>query len=150
LYTLRYLGDPVLRQKTLLVDNLAYSTTDVQQAFEPMCEIMRTAGGVGLAAPQIGVSRAFFIMDLNNTISVYSNPEIIEQSHGVLDSREGCLSLPRASFQLRRAGSIVLRAEDYYGVQREYIFDGLGAIIVQHEVDHLKGRLINDHWLAYH
>lgn len=141
----------MLRQRATLVDDLAYTIGDVQKAFEPMLELMRDTQGVGLAAPQVGISRQFFLMDLNSKVSVYVNPIIIEKSTEKVESIEGCLSLPaKPTYQLTRAESITISAEDYYGVEKEYTFSGYGAIIVQHELDHLQGRLINDYWEAYH
>ncbi len=116
---------------------------------DDMAETMYAAPGVGLAAPQVGVSHRLYIIDVaagENTPSqlrVFVNPEIIE-SRGEIDWDEGCLSFPGAREEIKRAEWVRVRAQDASGEPFELEADGLLAIAIQHEGDHLDGKLMID------
>ena len=115
---------------------------------DDMIETLKQAGGVGLAAPQVGILRRIFIMDINDEIIEAINPEIIKQSGKVRDI-EGCLSVPNKWGYVTRPKSVVLRAYDRNGNQYERKFTDLGARCVCHESDHLEGQLFTvlvDEW----
>lgn len=117
---------------------------------EDMAETMYAAPGVGLAAPQIGVSKRLFIVDVAteedepSDLRVFINPEILERQ-GEVVFEEGCLSFPSVREEIRRAERVKVRAVDAQGESFELEADGLLAVAIQHEKDHLDGRLMIDH-----
>lgn len=122
---------------------------DFQQLIDDMAETMYAAPGVGLAAPQIGVSLRVFIVDTAtgedepSDLRVFANPQILEKHEAVLFD-EGCLSFPGAREEVERAERVRVRAQDRHGQSFEMEADGLLAIAIQHENDHLEGRLMID------
>ena len=123
---------------------------ELQQLVEDMAETMYAAPGVGLAAPQIGVAQRVFIIDVAtdddepSDLMVFVNPEILEKQGECLFD-EGCLSFPGAREEIERAEWVKVRAQDQFGETFELEADGLLAIAVQHENDHLEGKLMLDH-----
>ncbi|MCB9707775.1 MAG: peptide deformylase [Myxococcales bacterium] len=123
---------------------------DLEKLVSDMAETMYAAPGVGLAAPQIGVSLQLFIIDTSiaetepTQLRVFVNPEIIERD-GSVDFEEGCLSFPGARELIGRAERVVVRAQDAQGSQFDLEADGLLGIAIQHEYDHLVGKLMIDH-----
>jgi len=102
---------------------------------------MYAAPGVGLAAPQVDVHRRVIIIDISeprDQLRVFINPEIVARS-GVSDCEEGCLSVPGIFEKVTRAERITVRALDVQGAPFELNADGLLAVGVQHEIDHLEG-----------
>ena len=117
---------------------------------DDMAETMYAAPGVGLAAPQIGVSKRLFIIDVAtdedepSDLRVFINPEIIA-AEGETTFNEGCLSFPGVREDIDRAERVTVRALDKDGKPFELEADGLLAIAIQHENDHLDGKLMIDH-----
>jgi peptide deformylase len=117
---------------------------------DDMAETMYAAPGVGLAAPQIGVSKRLFIIDVAteddepSDLRVFINPEIVALE-GETTFNEGCLSFPGAREDVDRAERVTVRAVDKDGKPFELQAEGLLAIAIQHENDHLDGRLMIDH-----
>ncbi len=117
---------------------------------EDMAETMYAAPGVGLAAPQIGISQRLFIIDIAtgddvpSDLRVFVNPEIVERQ-GEVTWEEGCLSFPGIHEEIGRAERVKVRACDADGKPFVLEADGLLAIAIQHENDHLDGRLMIDH-----
>jgi peptide deformylase len=125
---------------------------ELQQLIDDMAETMYAAPGVGLAAPQIGESKQLFIVDVSTEegptdLRVFVNPEFVSKT-GEVDWEEGCLSFPGIHQDIERAEHVVVRAQDRHGVWFELEADGLMAIALQHEHDHLQGRLMIDHLSA--
>jgi peptide deformylase len=123
---------------------------EFQTLVDDMIETMYAAPGVGLAAPQIGVSLRLFIIDTAtgqdepSDLRVFANPEFIEK-HGKVVWEEGCLSFPGIHEDVKRAERVKVRAHDRHGETFELEADGLLAIALQHENDHLDGKLMIDH-----
>jgi peptide deformylase len=117
---------------------------------EDMAETMYAAPGVGLAAPQIGISKRLFLVDVAagddgpSDLRVFVNPELLER-HGETYFEEGCLSFPGIREEIKRAERVRVRASDADGKPFELEADGLLAIAIQHENDHLDGVLMIDH-----
>ena len=142
---LRYHPDPVLRQKAKRVKNIDGS---LQQLIDDMIETMRTTSGVGLAAPQVGISLRLAVIEIPPPDSagpfVLINPEMVSCS-GERDVEEGCLSLPGFRGTIQRSVSVVVKARDRHGNEYKIKSDGLLAEALEHEIDHLNGVLYIDH-----
>jgi peptide deformylase len=123
---------------------------ELHQLIDDMAETMYAAPGVGLAAPQIGVSKRLFIVDVAtdddepSDLRVFINPEILS-TEGETIFNEGCLSFPGVREDIERAERVKVRAFDQDGNPFELEADGLLAIAIQHETDHLNGELMIDH-----
>ena len=123
---------------------------ELHRLIDDMAETMYAAPGVGLAAPQIGVSKRLFIIDVAtgddepSDLRVFINPEILE-TEGDTTFSEGCLSFPGLHEDIDRAERVRVRALDQNGEAFELEADGLLAIAIQHENDHLDGTLMIDH-----
>jgi peptide deformylase len=142
--TVIYLPDPRLRQETLAITEF---DEKLQTLIDDMIETMYAEDGVGLAAPQIGISLKLAVIDVSeerNQAFVIINPEIIERSAEELMSA-GCLSVPGVYEKVPRATKVKVRALDRYGKPFEIEGDGLLAHCLQHEIDHLNKKLIVDY-----
>ena len=138
-----YLPDPRLRQVTIPVQTF---DEKLQTLIQDMFDTMYDANGVGLAAPQIGVSLCLSVVDIIGDKSqqlVLVNPEIIA-SHGQVEYQEGCLSVPGAYDTVLRAEKVTVRAQDRFGQFFEITGEGLLGECFQHEIDHLNGKLFVD------
>ena len=125
---------------------------DLCQRLDDMLETMYAAPGIGLAAPQVGVLRRFFVVDVGGddakTPLFVINPEMIERSATKSIYEEGCLSLPKQFGDVERADNIRLRYQDREGKIQDLEADGMLARCIQHEMDHLDGILFVDHLSA--
>ena len=140
-YPDKRLRDPGKRIETV--------TPEIQALIEDMAETMYAAPGVGLAATQIGEALQLFIIDIADAeepsdLKVFINPEILE-STGELTWQEGCLSFPGVQEDIDRAAHVRVRALDGDGKMFELEAEGLLAVAIQHEYDHLQGQLMIDH-----
>ncbi len=142
----RKYGDPVLRVKCEPVEVF----DDEQRKFaERMLSIMKSANGLGLAAPQVGDSRRLFIIDLSGQDFdaqpiVFVNPDV-EISEGEETGEEGCLSFPGLFLEISRARKVAVKFQDLEGNSHHIEAIGLAARAIQHENDHLDGVLFIDH-----
>lgn len=134
------LGDEVLRKKCRPVGEI---TERIQTLVDDMIETMHDANGVGLAAPQVGVMRRIFVVDIGEGPIVLINPEIIEMS-GEQTGEEGCLSLPGKAGTVTRANYVKIKGLDREGNEQVYEGTELLARAFQHENDHLYGILYID------
>ena len=132
-------GDPVLNKKCRPVEKF---DAKLAQLIDDMIDTLKKSGGVGLAAPQVGILRRVFIMDLEEDGEIIEavNPEIVKTSGQVRDV-EGCLSVPNQWGYVTRPKTVVLRAYDRNGEQYELKLKDLGARCACHENDHLDGHL---------
>ncbi|MDX8392415.1 MAG: peptide deformylase [Mariprofundaceae bacterium] len=140
--------DPALRAVAKRVDDP--QSEAVQQLVRDLADSMYDAPGVGLAAPQIGVSLCVAVTDTRwreedgvRDLQVWINPEI-SRREGEVVFEEGCLSVPGIYEDIRRAAAITLRWSDLEGNRHEADFDDFQAVALQHEFDHLDGRLFID------
>lgn len=141
---LRTLGDPALRQQTHVV---TVFDSRLEKLAAVMLEVMRREEGVGLAAPQIGVLSRVMVWrhpEHEDEEYVFVNPQITARSEACTTSGEGCLSVPGCTVEVSRADEVTVAAQDLKGIPLELNATGLVARIMQHEVDHLDGRLILD------
>ncbi|MGH8225701.1 MAG: peptide deformylase [Gammaproteobacteria bacterium] len=144
LFPILHFPDPRLRERAHLVEAVDDA---LRSTLDDMFETMYAAPGIGLAATQVGIARQFAVVDVSdekNERRVFINPEILER-RGACDSEEGCLSVPEYFDTVQRAEWLRVRALDATGEPFELEAEGLLAICIQHEVDHLNGRLFIDY-----
>ena len=134
--------NPVLRQKCEPIDKI---NDEVRFLVKEMIETMYEGNGVGLAGPQVGVTKNIFVIDIGKGPLVMINPQITEHSENKKSMVEGCLSLPGVDVNVERADAIKVSYQDEYGQKKELKASGLIARVIQHENDHLFGKLIIDH-----
>ena len=108
---------------------------------------MKENHGVGLAAPQVGISQQIIVINTDKNINALAliNPQILARSTSTEEDTEGCLSLPGVSLKINRARKISVAFQDEFGHPREIKAKGLTARVLQHEIDHLNGILITDY-----
>lgn len=137
--------DPRLRE---VAEPVTEVDDSIRELVEDMAETMYAAPGVGLAANQIGVLKRVFVIDIADEgepsdLRVFINPEILESS-GTQSYQEGCLSFPGGSEEIKRAERVRVTALDASGTPFELEAEGLLAVAIQHENDHLNGVLMID------
>ena len=138
--------DPVLKEVAAPV---ARVDDGIRRLIDDMAETMYAADGVGLAAPQVGVGKRVIVIDTSprqegQRLIHLVNPEIV-RSEGTTVYTEGCLSIPGEAEEVERAAKVWVRALDYNGKPFELEAEGLLAVAVQHETDHLNGTLFVDY-----
>lgn len=145
---IRQYPDPVLKQAARPVEHF---DDDLKALADRMIRLMHDASGAGLAAPQIGLLRRLFVFqpDVDSEARALVNPEIVERSEETAVEGEGCLSLyllidEDLTVPVERALRITVRAQDLDGAVLEFDAEGHEARIIQHEADHLEGKLIVD------
>jgi peptide deformylase len=139
--------DPRLRTQAVPVDPAQLAEPAFQRLVDDMFETMYEAPGIGLAASQVDVHQRFMVIDVSEDKTrplVFVNPEISQRS-GEQVYQEGCLSVPGIFADVTRANEITVRALDRHGQPFELAIDGLLAVCVQHEMDHLQGKLFVDY-----
>lgn len=139
--------NPVLKQVSQPVDKV---DDELRALMDDMLETMYDAPGIGLAAIQIGVAKRVIVMDLARQGEepqprYFVNPEILWASEETAPYEEGCLSVPEYYDEIERPARVRLRYLNYQGEQVEEEADGLYAVCIQHEMDHLEGVLFIDH-----
>lgn len=140
---------PILREKATEVPAV---DEEIKQLLSDMLETMYDANGVGLAAPQVGISKRMVVIDVEqdeetgkgNPICMV-NPKITWASEEINIHCEGCLSVPKQSAEVERPASVKVKYTDEKGEEHEVLAEGLFATAVQHELDHLDGVLYIDH-----
>jgi peptide deformylase len=145
LLDIRVLGDPVLRKPTTVV---AEVTPELRRLVDDMFETMYAAKGIGLAAPQVGRVERLSVVDVDDQRLVLFNPEIVESDPKRIKGEEGCLSIPEIYGDVERAAGVLVRAMDVDGNPFEIEGRELLSRCLQHEIDHLHGRLFIDYLSA--
>lgn len=146
IYPIVKLGDPVLEKPA---EPITSFDDELRKLIEDMFESMYAAHGIGLAAPQIGISKRLAVIDTTfkedpTAKLVIANPEIIHREGRQRES-EGCLSIPDFRENVTRAKAVKVKAQDAHGKWFESVGEGLLARAFQHEIDHLNGRLYIHH-----
>jgi peptide deformylase len=139
--------DPILRKRAKPVERV---DERLRRLASDMLETMYDAPGIGLAAPQIGVSRRLIVMDpakddAPKTPLVMVNPEILARSEEMRMHEEGCLSIPDFTAEIERPATTRVSYIDREGKQQEMELEGIWSTLVQHEIDHLNGVLFIDY-----
>jgi peptide deformylase len=140
---IRKWGDPVLKSRATPVDRF---DDTLRQQVQRMAGIMRDAIGVGLAAPQLGISQRLLVYRIGSDAPLITlvNPELEWRSEDVETLEEGCLSIPTMAVDVERPVHVRVRAHDEHGDERLVEASGLEARVIQHEMDHLDGVLMLD------
>jgi peptide deformylase len=150
IYPIVMYGDPILRQKAKEIEK----GTDLKQLIEDMYETMHAANGIGLAAPQIGRGIRLFIVDgtqldeedqMLDFKKAFINPVILDELGDPWEFEEGCLSIPNIREKVKRKSDLTIKYydENWNLIKEEY--DGMKARIIQHEYDHIEGKLFVDY-----
>lgn len=150
IYPIVMYGDPVLRQRAKDIGH----GKDVKQLAADMVETMHAANGIGLAAPQIGQGIRLFVVDgssledepdMENFKKVFINPVMLEEFGTPWEFEEGCLSIPNIREKVSRKGKLKIRYYDENWNLHEEEYEGIKARIIQHEYDHIEGKLFLDY-----
>ncbi len=144
LMEIRIYPDPVLRK---VAKPVTLFDGELERLVSDMAHTMYTSPGVGLAAPQVGLSERFFIIDITSprreSLHVFVNPRIVHRE-GAITWEEGCLSFPDVRTDVDRSRFVKVEAQDVKGRAFALEAEGLMAVAIQHELDHLDGRLLID------
>jgi peptide deformylase len=138
-----YYPDPILKKRALPIKQI---TPEIHELTEKMIKLMVQAHGIGLAAPQVSVGLRLFIVSLTSDaqdVQVYINPQLSD-FQGLSEIQEGCLSLPGVQLNITRPATCLVTAQDLTGETFSFQAQELEASVIQHENDHLDGRLIID------
>jgi len=133
--------DIILREDCIQVEEI---TEKEKELFEKMLFTMRHFCGIGLAAPQIGISQKLIVAEVDGKTVKLANPEIVK-AKGTDNMEEGCLSVPEVTVEIERPYEIIVKGLSKKGKLVEIEAKGLLARVLQHEIDHLKGKLIIDY-----
>ncbi len=139
---IRVLGDPILREETKPVAEI---TDEIRQLVKDMFDTMYLAKGIGLAAPQVGRTERIAVIDVDENPFVIINPEIVETTGKPAKAEEGCLSIPDVYGDVERPARVHVRALDLEGKTFEIEAGDLLGRCLQHEIDHLHGKLFLDY-----
>ncbi len=146
---LRYYGDPILRKRA---SEVRVFDAELREQAEGMIDTMRYEAGVGLAAPQVGFEKRLLVAlqmetpdDSDVDPIVMINPEIIERSPETWEFEEGCLSIPGIRGDVTRPAGVTVRYQDVDGKTHTVQAEAMFARVVQHEIDHLDGKLFIDY-----
>ena len=153
-YPIVVYGDSILRKRAKEVEK---GTVDVKTLIQDMFESMYAAHGIGLAAPQIGKSVRIFVVDgtslddeddaedMTAFKQAFINPVIVEESGEKWEFEEGCLRIPNIRENISRQDTVRIRYQDEEGNEKDETYDGMKARIIQHEYDHLDGKMFIDY-----
>ncbi|MBL0741522.1 peptide deformylase [Chryseolinea lacunae] len=150
IYPIVMYGDPVLRQRASNIE----PGTDVHQLIEDMYETMHNASGIGLAAPQIGKGIRLFVVDgsviedepaMADFKKAFINPVVLDETGAPWEYEEGCLSIPNIREKVTRRERVTIKYFDADWVEHEERYDGMKARIIQHEYDHIEGKMFVDY-----
>ncbi len=141
--------DPILRKKVSQVTTQELQNGSLTETLLDMRKTMHENGGVGIAANQVNLDKAIFVIDEKLATEegcpdVFINPEITDYSNDTDEMEEGCLSIPGERFQIKRSKKIKIKALDAQGNKFKLTAKGYLARVLQHETDHLNGILITD------
>lgn len=134
--------NPILRKKAEPVQEI---DDEILRILDEMADIMYQKDGVGLAAPQVAISKRIIVVDIGEGLMHLINPEIVRRSEEEKKAEEGCLSFPGIHVEISRPENITVSSLDEKGKRFEIKAEGLWARAFQHEIDHLNGVLIIDH-----
>jgi peptide deformylase len=140
---IKIIGEPVLREKSELITDI---DEEIAKLAQDMGVIMQESNGIGLAAPQIGLSKRMFVTYApNDKLRVFINPDIIMTSPETSAYEEGCLSIPGVYADVTRSSAVAIQAFNEKGKLFKLDADGILARVILHEYDHLQGKMFVDY-----
>jgi len=139
--TIRKYPNKLLRKQCKPIEEITEKEIEL---FQDMLFTMKHFAGIGLAAPQIGIAKKMIVAELDNRIIKLANPQIVGMRGGD-NMAEGCLSVPDVMVDIQRPDEVIVQGLDDKGNIVEIRMEGLLARVVQHEIDHLEGKLIIDY-----
>lgn len=152
------LPNNILRMKAQAITN--FGSTELKELVDRLFAVMQEKDGVGLAAPQLGISQRIFVYGFDSSPRYPNiagvpkgyaiNPEIIWQSDETIDQEEGCLSVPHQRGLVSRSKTVTFSCQDIHGKRHEHTFHDFAARIILHETDHLNGVLYVDRAKTVH
>lgn len=135
--------DPRLKEVSAPVENF---DEDLKDLLQDLYDTLRDQGGLGLAAPQIGVHLQILVAESTGEFPItLINPEIVQTFGQLVKSREGCLSVPGVYANVSRKPGVQIKTHKLEGESAVFTFEGRDAVVIQHEMDHLRGVLFIDH-----
>jgi peptide deformylase len=134
-------GDPLLRKKTKRIEQVTQEERDI---LSKMAQKMYEVAGIGLAANQVGIDKCMAVVDTGEGLYKLINPRIVKKE-GIQVSEEGCLSIPSVYIKVKRAKKVEVVALDEWGKPITVKAEGLMAVALQQEIDHLNGKMIIDY-----
>ena len=138
---IRLFGDPALRKKAIPVKHITQTHREI---LSKMARAMYDGEGIGLAASQVGINESMIVVDIGSGLYKLINPKVVKKE-GRQTMEEGCLSIPGVCIKVKRARKVLVEALDENGKHSEIEAGDLLATVLQHEIDHLKGKLIVDY-----
>ena len=138
---IRIVGDPILRKKAKKITRV---NSEHSVILSRMAQLMYESKGIGLAAPQVGINHCLIVVDIGTGLYKLVNPRIVKKS-GRQSMEEGCLSVPGIYIKISRAKHVLVEALDENGELQKIQAQDLLACVLQHEIDHLEGKLILDY-----
>ncbi len=141
---------PSLRERSVEVDPTEITTPEFQTYLDTLARTMLVKDGVGIASPQVGRNIRVIVVQLDQTSECYINPEITKVSEALIESEEGCLSVPGIYGLVERHKRVTVRALNRHGRRVELDLRNFPAIVFQHEIDHLNGVLFIDKMKPLH
>ncbi|MGB2600035.1 MAG: peptide deformylase [Candidatus Omnitrophota bacterium] len=139
---LKIYPESCLRIKTNPVERFE---SNLPEILRTMADIMYVNNGIGLAATQVGIGASFLVADAGEGLVSMMNPEVVDKSKEISRMEEGCLSLPGVAVDVPRPKRVTIKAQNEKGESFVRRFDGMMGRVIQHEIDHLHGRLIIDY-----
>ncbi len=143
---IKMVGEEVLRRKAQKVERVDPA---LEKLLEDMVQTMYAANGIGLAGPQVGISKRILVIDIGDGPLKIVNPRIVE-TQGKASGPEGCLSIPGLIGEVERHEKVIVKALNEKGEAETYEADGLLSVVFQHEIDHLDGKLFIDTAINLH
>jgi peptide deformylase len=138
---IKLFGNPILRKRAKPVRGITQEERDI---LSKMAQLMYEKGGIGLAANQVGIDRCMIVVDTGGGLYKLINPQITKKE-GTQELEEGCLSIPDICIKVKRAAKVKVEALNEDGQPVSFESEGLMACCLQHEIDHLRGKLISDY-----
>jgi peptide deformylase len=132
--------DKILRKRCRQVDAI---DDNIREILSEMVSLMKVSDGIGLAANQVGLNLSLVVAEIDNKLYKLVNPRIIK-SEGSISLLEGCLSFPGLELNIKRNKKILISAQDQEGREIKEELEGLAAIVLQHEIDHIQGVVFID------
>lgn len=137
---IRFWGDPILKKKCLSVKEV---NDDLRSLLDQMYVLMKVTDGVGLAGNQAGLNKRLVVVEYENNVFKLINPKIIKKEDQIV-FEEGCLSFPGINIEIKRSGKVWVKALNEAGEKIDIEAEGLLAVILQHEIDHINGVVFID------